>query len=68
MFIHNAMDELLTCGDTEIAAANIRIVIGRLSRPAKEGSEMTGFQKQYEVRSLFHLICKLKHIAYVFAY
>ena len=30
MFIHNALDELITCGETEIAAANMRIAITRL--------------------------------------
>ncbi len=50
MFIHNALLELLTCGDTEVAAANMRIAIGRLSRPIEERSEITGFQKQYEVQ------------------
>ena len=49
VFIHSALDELLTCGDTEVAAANMRIAIGRLSRPIEEGSEVSGFQKQYEV-------------------
>ncbi len=50
MFIHNALLELLTCGDTEVAAANMRIAIGRLSRPIEERTEITGFQKQYEVQ------------------
>lgn len=49
VFIHNALLELLTCGDTEVAAADIRIAIGKLNRQAEESSEMTGFQKQFEV-------------------
>ena len=49
IFIHNALDELLTCGDTEVAAANMRIIIGELSQPAEAGSRVSGFQKQYEV-------------------
>ena len=52
VFIHNALDELLTCGDTEVAAANMRIVIGRLSRPVEVGSKDSGFQRQYDVRYL----------------
>ena len=48
IFIHNALDELITCGETEIAAANIRIVIGKNSRTV-EGKNITGFQKQFEV-------------------
>ena len=49
IFIQNALDELLTCVDTEVATANMRIVIGKLSRPAEEGSSISGFQKQYDV-------------------
>ena len=49
IFIHNALDELLTCGDTEVSAANMKIVIGKLSQPAEPGSSISGFQKQYEV-------------------
>ena len=45
MFIHNALDELITCGDTEIVAANMRIAIGRLSRTVP-GQAITGFQAQ----------------------
>ena len=39
---------MITCGETEIAAANVRIVIGRLSRTVVGG--ITGFAAQYEVR------------------
>ncbi len=46
VFIHKALDELVTCGDTEIAAVNMRITIGKLSRTV-EG--ISGFQKQFEV-------------------
>ena len=48
VFIHNALDELITCGETEIAAANMRIVIGRLHRTA-QGKRISGFQTQFEV-------------------
>ena len=47
-FIHNALDELITCGETEIAAANMRIVIGRLGRTLPS-RDITGFHQQYEV-------------------
>jgi len=49
VFVHNSLDELITCGDTEVAAANLRIVIGKLSRPVEVGSATTGFQNQFEV-------------------
>ena len=48
MFIYDALNELLTCGETEIAAANMRIAIGRLSRPVNT-RDMTGFSKQFQV-------------------
>ena len=48
VFIHNALAELITCGDTEIAAANMRIVIGKLRRMVPSMS-VTGFQQQFEV-------------------
>ena len=49
MFIHNALDELITCGETEVAAANMRIAIGRLGRTVSP-SGATGFHHQYEVK------------------
>ena len=48
VFIHNALDELHNCGETEISAENMRIAIGRLARRV-HGSGVTGFEKQYEV-------------------
>ena len=35
-----------------MAAANMRIVIGKLSTPVEEGSSTSGFQKQYEVSNM----------------
>lgn len=49
IFIHNALDELITCGETEIAAANMRIVNGKLSRLVPQ-KKVTGYQVQFEVR------------------
>ncbi len=49
MFIHDSMDELVTCGDTEIAAVNMRITIGKLSRTVEGRENISGFQKQFEV-------------------
>ena len=47
-FIHNALDELLTCGETEIAAANMRVVIGKLRRVVSQ-RKAVGFHVQLEV-------------------
>ena len=49
VFIHNALDELVTCGDTEIAAVNMRIFLGKLSRTVERRRIISGFQKQFEV-------------------
>ncbi len=49
MFIHNALDELVTCGDTEIAAVNMRITIGKLSGTVEGRENISGFQKQFKV-------------------
>ena len=49
MFIHDALNEWIVCGDTEISAANLRITIGRLGREvSSEG--LTGFKNQFEVQ------------------
>jgi hypothetical protein len=48
VFIHTALDELNTCGDTEIAAANIRIAIGKLNRTVQPNN-VTGFSAQFQV-------------------
>ena len=60
VFIHNALDELLTCGETEITAANMRIAIGKLGRSVQSGTG-TGFQKQYEVHVLYVAIIIFHH-------
>ena len=48
VFIHDALNELITCGETEILAGNLRIVTSQLNRHA-EGKKISGFQNQYEV-------------------
>ena len=46
-FIHCGLSELVVCGETEIAAANLRIAVNNLKKMTNEG--MTGFQKQLQV-------------------
>ena len=48
-FIHDALNELILCGDTEITAPNLRIVINRLNK-TKDGE--TGYSKQFNVQKL----------------
>ena len=47
-FNHDALEELITCGKTEISAVNLRIAMNRLSAP-DQTTGLTGFQKQFEV-------------------
>ena len=50
MFIHDALNELILCGETEITATDIRIVIGRLGR--RKPQNVTGYQEQFQVFQL----------------
>lgn len=54
-FIHDALDEFLTCGDTSIAVTNIRVAMVNLSKH-EEGSLATGYHAQFEVR-LGYIAC-----------
>ena len=47
-FIHDALRELVVCGDTEMAAANLRTTFNRLNAVAEGGR--TDFQKQFQVQ------------------
>ena len=46
------MNELFTCGDTEITAVNMRINIGALNRTVEGRQNISGFQKQFEVSGI----------------
>ena len=48
MFIHDSLSELVVCGETEIAAADVRIVMSQMKRRVA-GDNITGFQKQFQV-------------------
>ncbi len=48
VFIHDALSELVTCGQTEIAAGDLRIATNKLSKMVN-GREVTGYQRQFEV-------------------
>ena len=48
MFIHDALSELVVCGETDILAANIRININHM-KECSTGEAVTGFQKQFQV-------------------
>ena len=48
IFIHDALEELITCGNTEISAVDLRIAMNRLKNNAP-GTYITQFQQQFEV-------------------
>ena len=48
VFIHDALNELVVCGETDIPVANIRTTINRLQKLVI-GEAITGFLKQFQV-------------------
>ena len=50
VFIHDALNEKISCGSTEIVAANLRITINQLYR-STDSKQVSGFQSQFEVCS-----------------
>ena len=48
IFIHDALDELITCGETDISAAGLRVKVNRL-RKTIPGKGNTGFAEQFQV-------------------
>ena len=48
MFIHDAILEVLTCGDTQITATNLRLEIDKLSRE-DPSHKCTGYQHQFNI-------------------
>ncbi|CAI8032659.1 Receptor-type tyrosine-protein phosphatase F [Geodia barretti] len=48
VFIHDALCELITCGETDIAAPALKVKIQRLSKVIP-GKGVTGFQEQFQL-------------------
>ena len=48
IFIHDALDELITCGETAFNVQSLRVKISRMSKVVP-GTNKTGFQDQFEV-------------------
>lgn len=47
MFIHDALNDFLTCGDTSVPAHELRRTISALT--GKDGDRKSGFEMQFEV-------------------
>ncbi|XP_064390830.1 receptor-type tyrosine-protein phosphatase epsilon-like [Halichondria panicea] len=62
IFIHEALEEYITCGDTSIAVANLRIAITKLNRLTTDTDDeyITQFDQQFQV--LETVSCKLNAI------
>ena len=54
IFIHDALDELITCGETDISAAGLRVKVNRL-RKVVPGKGITGFAEQFQVEMIIKL-------------
>ena len=50
VFIHDAILESVTCGDTEISSANLRLVLQKMSK-VNPKDNATSFQTQFKVRA-----------------
>jgi len=49
VFIHDALEELITCGDTSFNVQNMRVKVNRMSKVNPE-TGITGYQKQFQVQ------------------
>ena len=49
MFIHDALVELITCGETSIQAPQLREAINTLNRVVPNIAMFTGFEEQFNV-------------------
>ena len=47
IFIHDALEELITCGKTEISVTDLRIAMNRLST-TQPTTNLTGFEQQFQ--------------------
>ena len=54
MFIYNALDEVISCGDTSIMSNNMRKVMGTLAKTTSRG--MTGYQEQFQVTQVTYSV------------
>ena len=55
MFIHDALSELVVCGETEMTAAELRTKMNKLKIQVATG--VTGYQKQFEVMCVKKVLC-----------
>ena len=54
MFIHDALCDYITCGDTSVPAHELRAVIAKFEKVDKDTGR-TGFQEQFAVSFIVNL-------------
>ncbi len=69
IFLHDALKELIVCGETEIPAHALMTTVNQLKEPAAVDEEIdmaqswleqdtpTGFQRQFNVSDSIHCLC-----------
>ena len=50
MFIHDALNDLIRCGDTEIPSIDIRTRVGGLHKIRAGGDHISEFNYQFQVQ------------------
>ena len=51
MFVHDALCEVIQCGDTEILASRLSSTVENMAQNIS-GQTITGFQEQFQVSTL----------------
>jgi len=64
VFIHDALEELITCGDTSFSVQNMRVKVNKMSKVNPE-TEITGYQKQFQVQRYNVTVVVLLYILYI---
>lgn len=65
IFIHDALLEAVTCGNTEVPARNLYSYIQRLTQ-MEPGENVTGMEVEFKVRNLFRLLWLTEPTATIF--
>ena len=52
MFVHDALCEVIQCGDTEISASKLGSAVETMAQ-SLPGKVVTGFEEQFQVSTLF---------------
>ena len=57
MFIHDVLDELITCGETDVSSTYLSMKMKELSGNVP-GTNMTGYEEQFMVHTIGCLQCE----------